>query len=264
MVRKALPQSGDAAPTAEVLEVLPRFKEGGAFVKFSHAPGSTNESVAAAVQKYLREKNVKPWFSPLTSVNANLVLGKPWVEDLYRLPSPRLKVEFLPTNPGAEVAELSQEQLYSFFRPYGKLADIVPQPADSKILPKFAYVDFARMRKAVSAKVRLTNAETRYGCADLYRTVCTVTLSLKVREEAKPAPFSGSPTKRGKRQTGSETGSSTIPGSLYRFLQLLLLVSPWQFSTLSVHSPSRSTSQGLCTSRITKSTNGFRNKPMSC
>ncbi|KAJ9622302.1 mitochondrial escape protein 2 [Taxawa tesnikishii (nom. ined.)] len=152
VVRKALPQSGDAAPTAEVLEVLPRFKEGGAFVKFSHAPGSTNESVAAAVQKYLREKNVKPWFSPLTSVNANLVLGKPWVEDLYRLPSPRLKVEFLPTNPGAEVAELSQEQLYSFFRPYGKLADIVPQPADSKILPKFAYVDFARMRKAVSAK----------------------------------------------------------------------------------------------------------------
>lgn len=48
--------------------------------------------------------------------------------------------------------ELSQEQLYSFFRQYGKLGDIITQPPDSKILPKFAYLDFSNMPKAIMAK----------------------------------------------------------------------------------------------------------------
>ena len=85
-------------------------------------------------------------------MRANLVRGKPWVEDLYRLPSSRLKVEFLPSNPGETAAELSEEQLYSFFRPYGKLANIIPQPSDSKALPRYAYVDFTATRRAIMAK----------------------------------------------------------------------------------------------------------------
>jgi hypothetical protein len=80
------------------------------------------------------------------------VIGKPWVEDLFRLPSPRLRVEFLPTSPGGEVAELNQEQLYSFFRPYGKLHDIATQPSDSKVAPRYAYLDFAQKRRAIMAK----------------------------------------------------------------------------------------------------------------
>lgn len=138
--------------SAEVIEVLPRIKEGGAFIKFTHAPGSTLPDVESAVRNYLTENQIRPWWAPWQNVRANLVLGKPWVEDLYRLPSQRLRVEFLPTSPGGEVAELSQEQLYSYFRPYGKLADIVAQPSDSKIMPKFAYLDFASIRKAVMAK----------------------------------------------------------------------------------------------------------------
>lgn len=145
-------QSGETS-VAEVTEVLPRIKEGGAFVKFTYAAGSTPLDIHKIVAKHLREKNFKPWWAPLQGIRAGLVMGKPWVEDLYRIPSARLRVEFLPSAPGAEVADLSQEQLYAFFRPYGKLADIVIQPSDSKVLPKFAYLDFNKVKKAVMAKV---------------------------------------------------------------------------------------------------------------
>lgn len=138
--------------TTEVVEVLPRFGEGGAFLKFKHDSTSDVKSVAEAVHKYLHEHTARPWWNPFTSVKASLVLGKPWVEDLSRHPSRRIKVEFLPTEPGAEAAELNQEQLYSFFRPFGKLSDIIPQPSDSKVVPRYAYLDFEHYRKAIMAK----------------------------------------------------------------------------------------------------------------
>lgn len=139
--------------SASVVEVLPRVKEGGAFIKFSHSSAVTPLNVQEAVSKYLREKHTMPWWVPFQSVRVGLVVGRPWVEDLYRLPSERVRVEFLPTAPGGEVADLSQEQLYSFFRPYGKLGDIEMQPNDSKILPKYAYLDFTKVAKAIMAKV---------------------------------------------------------------------------------------------------------------
>lgn len=135
-----------------VLEVLPRLKEGGAFVKFSHDESTTSEAVSEAVRAHLRDNKIRPWWDPLARVKSRLVLGKPWIEDLFRLPSQRIKVEFLPPQPGAEAAELSQEQLYSFFRPYGKLVEIIAQPSDSKVVPRYAYLDFARKRKAIMAK----------------------------------------------------------------------------------------------------------------
>ena len=48
--------------------------------------------------------------------------------------------------------ELSQEHLYTLFRPYGKLAEITSQPSDSKVLPKYAYVDFAGKTRAIMAR----------------------------------------------------------------------------------------------------------------
>ena len=153
VIKRAQEASPDQQALANVIEVLPRIKEGGAFVKFTYAPGSDPAGIEAAVRKHLQDHQVKPWWAPLANVRAGLVKGKPWVEDLYRLPSQRLRVEFLPTAPGGEAAELSQEQLYVFFRPYGKLADIVSQPSDSKVLPKYAMLDFATIRKAVMAKV---------------------------------------------------------------------------------------------------------------
>jgi hypothetical protein len=135
----------------QVLEDATKAK-GLAFVKFSHDEATTSEAVSDAVRTYLKEKKFRPWWSPVSSVKAQLVLGKPWIEDLFRLPSQRLKVEFLPPQPGAEAAELSPEQLYSFFRPYGKLADIITQPSESKVVPRYAYLDFGRKRKAIMAK----------------------------------------------------------------------------------------------------------------
>lgn len=148
LVKRALPSS----IPIKITEILPRLKDGGAFVKFSHPEGVSAKDVEGLVSGYLKENPIKPWFSPFRRVRTNLVVGRPWLEDLYRFPSCRIKVEFVPTSPGAEVAELSQETLYSIFRRYGKLAEIQSQQSDSKVLPKFATLDFARMRHAIMAR----------------------------------------------------------------------------------------------------------------
>ena len=103
------------APLVKVDEVLPRQKEGGAFVKFTRTGDASLQDIESSLKSYLKENPIRPPFWPFQRVRANLVQGKPWVEDLYRMPSPRLKVEFLPAKPGVEATELSQEQLYSIF-----------------------------------------------------------------------------------------------------------------------------------------------------
>lgn len=152
VLQDAAKNSKLAIGEVDVVEVLPRIKEGGAFLKFNHDPATDPATVAQAVRDRLNADKIRVWWNGFSSVRAGLVLGKPWVEDLYRMPSRRLRVEFLPTEPGAEVAEQSQEQLYAFFRPYGKLADIATQSSDSKILPRYAYLDFARKNRAIMAK----------------------------------------------------------------------------------------------------------------
>ena len=136
----------------KVTEILPRLKDGGAFVKFQHPDGITAKDIEGLVSRYLKENPIKPWFNPFRRIRTNLVVGKPWLEDLYRFPSTRIKVEFVPTSPGGEAAELSQESLYSLFRKYGKLAEISSQPSESKILPKYAYLDFASVRHSIMAR----------------------------------------------------------------------------------------------------------------
>ena len=64
--------------------VIPRLKEGGAFVRFSHDGTTTAEEVEKKVHESLESKIVRPWFNPFHSVTAQLVHGRPWVEDLYR------------------------------------------------------------------------------------------------------------------------------------------------------------------------------------
>lgn len=148
LLKKALPES----LPVQITGVTPRLKEGGAFVKFSHTDSITAENVEQAVRQSLRGRIVRPWFNPFSRVHSRLVLGRPWVEDLYRPPSARLKVEFLPAEPGKEGQEISQEQLYSLFRPYGKLSEITPQPPDSKVSPKYAILDFSSTKRGILAK----------------------------------------------------------------------------------------------------------------
>jgi hypothetical protein len=143
-LKKAIPEK----IPIEVTEIIPRLKDGGAFVKFSHPPGEDPKGIEATLNKMLESEPIKPWFNPFRGVKASLVQGVPWLEDLYRLPRNRLKVEFS----GQNTPELAQETLYSLFRKYGKISEITPQPSDSKVLPKFAYVDFKNVRDAIMAR----------------------------------------------------------------------------------------------------------------
>jgi hypothetical protein len=136
-------------------EILPRIREGGAFVKFTHDGTTSTSEIEKTLRQYLKDEPVKPWWAPFRRMRTKAVKGRPWVEDLMRMPAPRLRVEFISGEPGgnpADAVELSQEELFQFFRPYGKLSDIVMQPPDSKVLPKFAHIDFTTMGKAIMAK----------------------------------------------------------------------------------------------------------------
>lgn len=148
MVKRAIP---DSVPI-KVTEILPRLKDGGAFVKFSHPKDLSAKEIEGLISTRLQETPIKPLFNPFRRVQAGLVKGVPWLEDLHRPPFGRLKVEFVPPTPGEEAVELSQEDLYSIFRKYGKIAEIISQPFDSKVVPKYAYVDFAFVRDAIMAR----------------------------------------------------------------------------------------------------------------
>ena len=148
IIQRALPST----IPLKITEVIPRVREGGAYVKFSHDSDIAAEELESTVKKYMQEKPIRPWFNPFRRVRAFLVRGKPWIEDLYRLPSSRLKVEFLPTSPESSAAELTQESLYTLFRRYGKITEITPQPFDSKVVPRYGIVDYERMRFASMAK----------------------------------------------------------------------------------------------------------------
>ena len=204
--------------------MIPRLKEGGAFVKFAFEDGGSSEperdsssnkrntatakaatinakdaaSPAAALERrlrqYLKKQRIRPWWNPLLRLRARLVHGRPWIEDMRRPPSQILHVDFLPpssspSSSGAAVdahaTELSQEQLYALFRPYGLLADISFVQNDPKAAPNtpnHALVHFAAIRKAITARncmhgylVTEPEGGGRYG------TVLRLTYKKKVR-----------------------------------------------------------------------------------
>ncbi|KAI1210661.1 RNA12 protein-domain-containing protein [Annulohypoxylon truncatum] len=148
LVKRAIPET---APV-KITEILPRLKDGGAFVKFTYPANVPVQEIESTITKSLQEKPVKPFFSFWRGVQAGLVQGVPWLEDLHRFPNDRLRVEFVPKVPGEQAVELSQETLYSLFRRYGKIAEISSQPWDSKVLPRYAHVDFALVRDAIMAR----------------------------------------------------------------------------------------------------------------
>ncbi|OAT11105.1 RNA12 protein [Blastomyces gilchristii SLH14081] len=148
VVQRALPPE----LRGEITEIIPRYDEGGAFVKFALDSGVDATELEHQLKDHLAKNPIRPWFNPFYTTHAALVRGRPWIEDLYRIPSKMLKVEFLPTFPEASAAELTQETLYSLARRYGKLTDIVAQPSDSKVVPRYALIEYNRLRSAVAAK----------------------------------------------------------------------------------------------------------------
>ncbi|OQD70060.1 hypothetical protein PENDEC_c027G04569 [Penicillium decumbens] len=150
IAERALPK--DNSLGLEIKEVVPRYKEGGAFVKYARKPGVSDEEIRVAARDYMKKNPIRAWFNPFQTADVDLVRGRPWVEDLYRIPSQTLKVEFLPNSTEGPAVEMTQEALYSLFRPFGKLLDIQPQPSDSKIEPRYATLRFSRPRYAVMAR----------------------------------------------------------------------------------------------------------------
>ncbi|KAK0612815.1 RNA12 protein-domain-containing protein [Bombardia bombarda] len=148
LLKRAIPEK----VPMKVTEIIPRLKDGGAFVKFTHPNDISATEIEENLSKILESQPVKPWFNPFRSVKIGLVQGVPWLEDLYRLPKGRLRVEFVAATDAEPSAELSQETLYSLFRRYGKIGEITSQSSDSKVLPRFAYVDFGLVRDAIMAK----------------------------------------------------------------------------------------------------------------
>lgn len=148
IVKWALPSNLDI----EIKELVPRFDEGGLFVKYLRKPTVQDIDIEAATKAHLKQHPFKPWFNPFLKVEVGRVRGRPWIEDLYRLPSKRLRVEFLPNNPEYSAVELTQEALYSLLRPYGKLVSIDREESDSKIMPRYAHVEFTRSKYAVLAR----------------------------------------------------------------------------------------------------------------
>ena len=123
-----------------------RAKDGGTFLRFTYDSATTSiKDVEKRVQDYLAQEEQRPWFNPFTGVRGFEVRGRPWVEDLNRFPSPRLKVVF-------EGPDLTEESLYALFREYGRLNDIQPPSPSSKELPRFAILTYRRLRSATAAK----------------------------------------------------------------------------------------------------------------
>ncbi|KAM3468192.1 hypothetical protein MY5147_008180 [Beauveria neobassiana] len=148
LVKMAIPED----MPIKVTEILPRLKDGGAFVKFRYSSELDPADIEATLKKRLKEKPLKPWFNPFRGIHARLVRGTPWLEDLHRYPGSVLRVEFVPAEVGTTPETLPEEVLYSVFRRYGKIADIIPQPADSKEVPKYANVGFPLLRDAIMAR----------------------------------------------------------------------------------------------------------------
>ncbi|KAK9236694.1 RNA12 protein-domain-containing protein [Lipomyces kononenkoae] len=132
----------------EIEQIIPRAKDGGAIVKFRKKGQITNDEIESQVQAYLQQHPIRPWFNPLRPVESFVIKGVPWIEDLHRFPSSRLRIEF-------EGSDLDQETLYFYFRRYGLIRDIVPLSPASKDLPRYAIIQFVSIRGAVIARTCL-------------------------------------------------------------------------------------------------------------
>ncbi|WVF71877.1 hypothetical protein IAT40_006687 [Kwoniella sp. CBS 6097] len=88
-----------------------------------------------------------------------VVKGRQWTEDMNRFPSSRLRVEF-------DGPDVSQEMLYTLFRPYGRVADIAPpSPVPAGSL-RYATLAFSRVSPAVTAINCLHGYSTPTNTAD--------------------------------------------------------------------------------------------------
>ncbi|ODV95597.1 hypothetical protein PACTADRAFT_42226 [Pachysolen tannophilus NRRL Y-2460] len=121
-------------------------RDGGAFVKFQVPIGETVQNFNKKILKNVSEKqrnfNLLNYF---IQPRCFPVKGIPWIEDLRRFPTNKIKISF-------RGPDLTQEELYLLFRRYGLIHDIIPPKPDSKDIPRFAFIIFRSARAAIAAK----------------------------------------------------------------------------------------------------------------
>lgn len=145
----------------EVVRMVPREREGGAFVYFRAPPafvlqvlrnlakdeGSKEQrfmkkedilsKVCSGISQYLKTHEVRAFLCPFP-VRAHRVQGDPYLEDLQsRFPSARLRVRVEPAN------SLSEERIFELLRRYGELQDIEKLADGKGFSASFNYVSAA-------------------------------------------------------------------------------------------------------------------------
>ncbi|KXS20465.1 hypothetical protein M427DRAFT_52081 [Gonapodya prolifera JEL478] len=129
-----------------VRSVVASPKEGGMVLNYSYG-GETKEALEM-VAEWVRKKHVRRFWEWWQEVGVWEVKGHPFVEDMtLRFPSPTLRVEFL------RGPDLTTEQLFREFRPYGKIVDVQgPFPPQVAGNPRYAFVTFRSLRSATTAR----------------------------------------------------------------------------------------------------------------
>ncbi|KAK8439258.1 mitochondrial escape protein 2 [Candidozyma auris] len=147
-----------------VTQVAPLIRDGGVFVKFVVPPNSTPKELTQRLENNIkrnRQKRSNPikdlygfWKPP---PRAYQVKGTPWIEDLSRFPSPKLKVKF-------QGDPLTEEELYLLFRRYGQIKDIVPASSSTP----YATVVFRYTDSCIRAKNCVTGLTYNNGKSTLH------------------------------------------------------------------------------------------------
>ncbi|CCX06506.1 Similar to Mitochondrial escape protein 2; acc. no. Q873L8 [Pyronema omphalodes CBS 100304] len=145
-------------------QVYPQGKDGGVFARFTFENAESPDEDILKVRKYLKENKVRrddtflrrlqimldfPFWKR-HSIKGFKVLGTPWLDDMDRFPSRKLRVEFIGGNEPPSIVQ--QEDLYQLFRLYGKIADIIPHATPADDLPRHAMIRFRNVRGATTAK----------------------------------------------------------------------------------------------------------------
>lgn len=144
-------------PDVKIDEFVPMKRDGGAFVNFKVPPNSTPKDVVSLIQNNVHENLSSFRKSSYWRTQVFPVKGTPWIEDLNRFPSSRLKVIF-----GGQA--LTDEELYVMFRRYGHIEDIIPS---SSTVP-YATVVFQSTEACICAKNCITGFTLNLGKTTLH------------------------------------------------------------------------------------------------
>ncbi|SCU98854.1 LAMI_0F16490g1_1 [Lachancea mirantina] len=125
----------------ELRSTIPVKRDGGVFATFLVPFRYSKAEVNSMIQKNTVQESSKSILAAFTKASAFPVKGTPWIEDLRRLPNKTVRVTF-------EGQLLTEEELYSLFRRYGNIIDIIwPEKTSDTAL-----IRYRSYRAAICAK----------------------------------------------------------------------------------------------------------------